>query len=389
MLQRGRLTEPEIVKLFSARGDAFWRVIDAADRLRKEVVGDTVTYIVTRNINYTNVCSYKCKFCAFSKGKLSENLRGKPYVIENVEIERRAIEAWERGATEVCLQGGIHPSFTGNTYLNIVKIIAAAVPQLHIHAFSPLEIWSGAATLGMSIEGYLSELMRAGLRSLPGTAAEILDDSVRAQICPDKVTTERWTRVIEAAHRLGLRTTSTIMFGHVDRPENWARHLLCLREIQERTGGFTEFVPLPFVADESPIYLKGQARRGPTLRECILMHAVSRLVFGSLLPNIQVSWVKMGAKGAAACLSAGANDLGGTLMNETITRSAGALHGEEMPPRALEKIIRDIGRAPRQRTTLYGKVAQQQRQASLNAKPLLPTQVRLAAEFFRATAPNG
>ena len=388
-LQRERLTEPETVTLFSARGDAFWQVVDAADRLRKEVVGNTVTYVVTRNINYTNVCSYKCKFCAFSKGKLSENLRGKPYVIDNDEIARRAIEAWERGATEVCLQGGIHPAFTGETYLSIVKTIAAAVPKLHIHAFSPLEIWSGAATLRLSIESYLSELMRAGLRSLPGTAAEILDDSVRGQICPDKVTTAQWTRVVEAAHRLGLRTTSTIMFGHVDAPENWARHLLRLREIQERTGGFTEFVPLPFVADESPIYLKGQSRRGPTLRECILMHAVSRLVFGQLLPNIQVSWVKMGAKGAAACLRAGANDLGGTLMNETITRSAGALHGEEMPPRAMEKIIHDIGRTPRQRTTLYGEVAKRRRQASLDAKPLLPTQARPAAEFFRATALNG
>jgi len=385
-LQRERLTALEIVTLFAARGEAFWQVVDAADRLRKEIVGDTVTYVVTRNINYTNVCSYKCKFCAFSKGKLSENLRGKPYVVENDEIARRAIEAWERGATEVCLQGGIHPVFTGETYLNIVKTIAAAVPKLHIHAFSPLEIWSGAATLGLSIEGFLSELIRAGLRSLPGTAAEILDDGVRAQICPDKIKTAQWTRVVEAAHRLGLRTTATIMFGHVDAPENWARHLLRLRGIQERTGGFTEFVPLPFVADESPIYLKGHARRGPTLRECILMHAVSRLLFGQFLPNIQVSWVKMGAKGAAACLRAGANDLGGTLMNETITRSAGALHGEEMPPRAMETIICDIGRTPRQRTTLYGEVAKQRRQASLDARPLMPTQARPAAEFFRSTA---
>lgn len=382
-LQREKLTEAEAVTLFKARGQDFWRVTEAADGLRKEIIGDTVTYVVTRNINYTNVCSYKCKFCAFSKGRLSENLRGKPYVIDNDEIGRRAIEAWDRGATEVCLQGGIHPRFSGKTYLDIVHAITAAAPEIHIHAFSPLEIWTGATSLELSVEAFLSELMEAGLGSLPGTAAEILDDSVRAQICPDKVSTAQWASIIETAHLLDLPTTSTIMFGHLDRPENWARHLARLREIQERTGGFTEFVPLPFVADESPIYLKGQARRGPTFRECVLMHAVARLVFGRLLPNIQVSWVKMGAKGAAVCLCAGANDLGGTLMNETITRSAGALHGEEMPPANMEKIICGVGRTPKQRTTLYGEVAETRRQASLKAGPLLPTVARPAAEYFR------
>ena len=331
------LSEAELAALFGARGEDFDAVCYAADALRAETCGARVSYVVTRNINYTNICYFRCKFCAFSKGKLSENLRGRPYDLSHDEIVRRVREAWERGAVEVCLQGGIHPDYTGATYLAICRAIKAAVPEVHVHAFSPLEIWQGAATLGLSVKDFLAALKEAGLGSLPGTAAEMLDDEVRAVICPDKITTAQWLEVIETAHHLGLRTTATIMFGHVDAPRHWARHLLHLRRLQASTGGFTEFVPLPFVPMETPLHLRGLCRLGPTFREAVLMHAVARLALHPVLPNIQTSWVKLGADGAAACLKAGANDLGGTLMNESITRAAGAAHGQEMPPEAMEE----------------------------------------------------
>jgi FO synthase len=366
------LSEGDLVQLFAARGESFREVCAAADALRIETCGERVSYVVTRNINYTNVCLYRCAFCAFSKGKTHESLRGRPYDLSLEEIVRRCREAWERGAVEVCLQGGIHPSYTGATYLAICRAIKAAVPGLHIHAFSPLEISQGAATLGMSVADFLSELKAAGLGSLPGTAAEILDDEVRAVICPDKVTTAQWLEVIEAAHQVGLRTTATIMFGHVDAPRHWARHLLHLRRLQEHTGGFTEFVPLPFVPMEAPMQLRGQSRLGPTFREAVLMHAVARLALHPLIPNIQTSWVKMGPQGAAACLQAGADDLGGTLMNESITRAAGAQHGQEMPPEAMEATIRSIGREPWQRTTLYRTAPPDRVAASFGAPPLAP-----------------
>ena len=289
-------------RCLAARGESFREVCAAADALRAETVGDRVSYVVTRNINYTNVCAYRCRFCAFSKGKLSENLRGRPYDLALDEIQRRCREAWERGAVEVCLQGGIHPDYTGATYLAICRAIKDATPDMHIHAFSPLEVSQGAATLGMTVEEFLAELKAAGLGSLPGTAAEVLDDEVRAVICPDKVNTAQWLDVVETAHRLGLRTTATIMFGHVDTPRHWARHLLHVRRLQARTGGFTEFVPLPFVPMETPIYLRGRSRSGPTFREAVLMHAVARLALHPLITNIQTSWVKMGREGAKACL---------------------------------------------------------------------------------------
>ena len=365
-----RLGEADIARLFQARGAAFAAVCRAADELRQRVNGDVVSYVVTRNINYTNICYFRCQFCAFSKGKLSENLRGRPYDLDLPEIRRRVEEAWERGATEVCMQGGIHPEYTGATYLAICRAIKEAVPGVHIHAFSPLEIWQGAKTLGRTVPDFLGELKAAGLSSLPGTAAEILDDEVRAVICPDKIKTGEWLEVMEAAHAAGLRSTVTIMYGHADRYQHWARHLLRIRALQARTGGFTEFVPLPFVPMETPIYLKGRARRGPTWREAVLMHAVARLVLHPVITNIQTSWVKMGSEGAAFCLQAGANDLGGTLMNESITRAAGAVHGQEMPPESMEEVIRALGREPRQRTTLYGDAPAARRAAAFAAAPL-------------------
>lgn len=383
-----RLEPDEIVALFAARGDAFQFVCGEADELRRQRVGDRITYVVNRNVNYTNVCTFKCRFCAFAKGTPARGLRGAAYDLPLDEVARRAREAWDRGATEICMQGGIHPSYTGETYVALVEAVKAAAPGLHVHAFSPLEISQGARTLGLGLHEYLQLLVDAGLSSLPGTAAEILDDEIRTIICPDKLTTQEWLDVVQAAHECGLPTTSTIMFGHVEQPVHWARHLLRIRDLQERTGGFTEFVPLPFVAMEAPMYLKGQARRGPTLREAVLMHAVARLVFNPYIVNIQTSWVKMGPEGAAMCLRAGANDLGGTLMNESISRAAGTSHGQEFPPRAMEDLIRSVGRKPVQRTMRYHPVDAERRAAAFAAAPLAPVvQTSVARGGRRQTIP--
>ncbi|EFH81037.1 5-amino-6-(D-ribitylamino)uracil--L-tyrosine 4-hydroxyphenyl transferase CofH [Ktedonobacter racemifer] len=375
--------EAEVVRLFQARGADFVAVCRAADTLRQRVNGDVVSYAVNRNINYTNICYFKCQFCAFSKGKLSENLRGTPYDLGLDEVVRRAQEAWARGATEVCMQGGIHPEYTGETYLNICRAIKAALPEMHIHAFSPLEVWQGAQTLGLSLHDFLVQLKEAGLSTLPGTAAEILDDEVRATLCPDKIKTDQWLEVIEEAHKVGLRTTSTVMYGHIEQPVHWARHLLRVKGLQERTGGITEFVPLPFVHMEAPMYWKGRARKGPTFREAVLMHAVARLVLYPHITNIQVSWVKMGRKGIQAVLQAGANDLGGTLMNESITRAAGGEMGQELPPEQMEEIIYEIGRIPLQRTTLYRPVPEERRLASFAAPELQPIVLTPAKRYTR------
>ncbi len=350
---RRELAEDDIVRLFRARGDDFNAVVQAADALRRRDNGDAVSFVVNRNINYTNICYFKCQFCAFSKGKLAENLRGRPYDLSHEEIQRRSREAWQRGGTEVCMQGGIHPEYTGATYLDILHAVKDAVPEMHVHAFSPLEVWQGAATANLSLEDYLRKLKDAGLGTLPGTAAEILDDEVRAVICPDKIDAAQWLEVMATAHKVGFRTTATIMYGHVEQPRHWARHLVRVRDLQQKTGGFTEFVPLPFVHMEAPLYLKGRARRGPTFREAILMHAVARLALHPHIANIQASWVKMGHAGVVAALNAGCNDLGGTLMNESITRAAGAGHGQETSPRRMIAMIEAAGRIPRQRTTTY------------------------------------
>tara|TARA_R110002110_G_scaffold107369_3_gene268686 strand:- start:10740 stop:13832 length:3093 start_codon:yes stop_codon:yes gene_type:complete len=371
------LDEGQVVRLFQARGNEIGYLCRAADGLREEMKGDTITYVVNRNINYTNICYKGCQFCAFAKGKQNENLRGKPYDLSLEEIARRAHEGWMRGATEVCLQGGIHPSYTGQTYLDICHAIKAVCPDIHLHAFSPLEVDQGAETLGLSLAEFLSRLKDAGLGSLPGTAAEILDDEVRDVLCPDKLNTARWFEVVKTAHALGINTTSTIMYGHIDRPVNWARHLLSLRAAQIESlrnglGRFTEFVPLPFVHMEAPIYLRGNSRKGPTFREALLMHAVARLVLHPHIPNIQTSWVKMGHEGVSACLKSGVNDLGGTLMNETISRAAGSALGQELAPPEMETLIVHNSRHPEQRSAIYKGVGNERRAASFDAGELSP-----------------
>ena len=346
----------ELVTLFSARGPEFHEVCDLADDLRRHAVGDTVTWVHNRNINYTNVCTFKCRFCGFSKGPLSLNLRGTPYLLTLDDIAERTAEAVASGATEVCLQGGIHPDFDGDYYIDVTRAVKAAVPSVHVHGFTALEVTEGARRLGEDLATYLTRLKDAGLASLPGTAAEILDDPVREIICSDKITTDEWLEAHRTAHLVGLRSNVTIMFGHVEQPVSWARHLVRTRDLQRLTGGFTEFVPLPFVHPGAPIYLQKRARRGPTFREALLMHAVGRIAYRDLIANVQVSWPKLGVEGARQALSCGANDLGGTLVNENISRAAGAAHGQAMEPGDFAGIVAPLGRPVEQRTTLYGPV---------------------------------
>ena len=378
------LSKEEIAFLFESRGVDFSYLTQAANELRQERNGDTVSYVVNRNINYTNVCYFKCQFCAFSKGKLSENLRGRPYDISAEEIARRCQEAWGRGATEVCMQGGIHPDYTGQTYLDIVATVKTAVPEMHIHAFSPLEVWQGAATLGISLEEFLTQLKTAGLSTLPGTAAEILHDDIRKLICPDKLNTAQWLEVMTTAHKVGFNTTATVMYGHVESPVHWASHLVAIRDLQTQTRGFTEFVPLPYVHMEAPMYLKGKSRAGPSFRESILMHTIARIVFNGLIDNIQTSWVKMGQQGVLACLNAGANDIGGTLMNESITRAAGADHGQEWSPEGMESALIQMDRNPRMRTTAYEDAPVSRKKIAFNPPVLEQIENTSANKFQRS-----
>jgi 7,8-didemethyl-8-hydroxy-5-deazariboflavin synthase CofH subunit len=346
-------SESEVAVLFGARAAEVDAIAAVADELRERECGDAVSYVINRNINYTNQCYFKCGFCGFSRGPKSLEFRDDPYLLSIDNIVDRSKEAWDRGATEVCLVGGIHPSFDGNFYLDIVKSVKAELPDMHIHGFTPLEIWQGAATLDIDVADFLQLLKDAGLGTLPGTAAEILDDRVREHLCPDKLRTAEWAHVMIHAHRIGLRATSTIMHGHIDYPDAFARHYEVLREIQRRTGGFTEFVPLPFVHMGAPMYLQGRSRPGPTWDEVVLIHAVARIAFDGLIPNIQASWVKLGLDAGARLLDAGCNDIGGTLMNESISRASGAAHGQLATADELEAAVLRMGRTPYQRTTLY------------------------------------
>jgi len=369
----------EIVTLLRARGPDVLEVAAVADQLRAETVGDAVTFVRNRNINYTNVCTFKCKFCAFSKGPLSLNLRGTPYLLDHEEIQRRVLEAVDCGATEVCLQGGIHPDFDGNYYLAVARAVKEVAPQIHVHGFTALEVTEGARRLSMPLRDYLVLAKEAGLATLPGTAAEILDDEVRAVICPDKIDTEEWLDAHRTAHSVGLRSNVTIMFGHVERPEHVARHLVRTRAVQQETGGFTEFVPLPFVHMATPIFLQKKARKGPTMREVLLMHAVGRIAYRGWIDNVQVSWVKTGIRGARQALLAGCNDLGGTLMDENISRAAGASHGQELDESELQAIVAPLGRPLEQRTTLYGRIHTEGRR--LRPPPEMVEADRIAAEM--------
>jgi len=367
------LGESEIVTLFGARGSEVAAVAQLADELRAEVNGDVVTYVANRNINYTNVCTFKCSFCGFSKGPLSLNLRGAPYLLTLDDIAERVSEAADIGATEVCLQGGIHPNFDGDYYIDVIQAVHDAVPDIHIHGFTALEVTEGAKRLGEPLERYLERLRDAGLSSLPGTAAEILDDDIRAILCPDKVNTEEWLEAHRLAHKVGLTSNVTIMFGAVENPVHWARHLIVTRDLQKETGGFTEFVTLPFVHMASPIYLRRGARRGPTFRETLLMHSVARIAYHGYIDNIQASWPKIGLTGVTQLLHAGVNDLGGTLIDENISRAAGASHGTELTPADFRGAVEPLGRTLRQRNTRYELIAELRglagREAMVPARP--------------------
>jgi len=343
----------QLVTLFAARGPEVAAIARFADDLRAQVNGDIVTFVRNRNINYTNVCTFRCTFCGFSKGPASLNLRGRPYLLDDDQILARVQEAVDLGATEVCLQGGIHPDFDGDYYVDVCRTVKQAFPQIHVHGFTALEVTEGARRLREPLGAYLLRLKGVGLGTLPGTAAEILDDSVREVLCPDKITTSEWLDAHEAAHEVGLRSTITIMFGHLEQPVHWARHLVRTRDLQKRTGGFTEFIPLPFVHMASPIYLKRRARRGPTWREVVLMHAVGRIAYHGWVSNVQASWVKLGVRGAQQLLQAGVNDLGGTLMDENISRAAGAAHGQGITEDDFRAIVEPLGRRLVERTTLY------------------------------------
>ena len=347
------LTEIDLLELFKTSGKYINKIAELANDLNKNIHGNKVTFVKNRNINYTNQCYYKCGFCGFSKGPRSLDLKEKPYTLTPEDVLSRTIEAHNNGASEVCLQGGIHPSYTGNFYVDLVKKIKSELPEMHIHGFTPLEIWQGASTVNKSIEEYLLELKEAGLDTLPGTAAEILDDRIRKFLCDDKITSSQWGYVMEVAHSLGIKSTATIMFGHIDDLESWVNHFELLKKIQLKTSGFTEVVPLPFVHMGSPIFLQGNSMPGPTWDEIVLMHSLARIYFYNTIDNIQASWVKLGHDGAKVLLNSGVNDLGGTLINENISRASGANHGQETTATEFINLIKDAGKIPYLRNTLY------------------------------------
>jgi FO synthase len=353
------ITEAEAVALFEAEGPALEALCAVADALRREAVGDEITYVVNRNVNFTNVCYTGCRFCAFAQREIDPE----SYTLSLDQVADRVEEAWAYGATEVCMQGGLHPSLPGEFYFLLLDAVKARVPEMHVHAFSPMEVLNGATRLGISFREFLEECRRRGLGSIPGTAAEILDDEVRWVLTKGKLPADAWEEVVTTAHRVGLRSSSTIMYGHVDAPPHWVAHIRRLSRIQDRTGGFTEFVPLPFVHQNAPIYLAGKARPGSTHHEDRRMHAVARILLDGRIPNVQVSWVKLGVEASKVMLQGGANDFGGTLMEETISRMAGAEWGIRMEPHQFDHAIRAIGRVPVQRTTTYERVENASRDA--------------------------
>ena len=348
-----QINNDDLRVLFNTAGEKINDIANVANELNFLKNGNNVSYVKNRNINYTNQCYYKCGFCGFSKGPNSLNLKEKPYTIDIEEVVERTVEAYDMGASEVCLQGGIHPDYTGEFYLKMVEDIKASVPEMHIHGFTPLEIWQGAETIDLSVEEYLSLLKKAGLNTLPGTAAEILDDRVRKYLCPDKITSSQWAYVMEVAHSLGIKSTATIMFGHIDDIDSWVNHFSLIKNVQSKTNGFTEVVPLPFVHMGSPIYLQGKSMPGPTWDEVVLIHSLARIYFVNSIDNIQASWVKLGHDGAGKLLHAGVNDLGGTLINENISRASGADHGQETTEDQFVQIIESENKNPILRNTLY------------------------------------
>ncbi len=348
-----QISNNDLRVLFNTAGKKINDIANVANELNFIKNGNNVSYVKNRNINYTNQCYYKCGFCGFSKGPNSLNLKEKPYSIEIQEVVDRTVEAYEMGASEVCLQGGIHPNYTGEFYLKMVEDIKSAVPKMHIHGFTPLEIWQGAETINLSVEDYLSQLKKAGLNTLPGTAAEILDDRVRKYLCPDKITSSQWAYVMEVAHSLDIKSTATIMFGHIDDIDSWVNHFSLIKNVQNKTYGFTEVVPLPFVHMGSPIYLQGKSMPGPSWDEVVLIHSLARIYFMNSIDNIQASWVKLGHDGAGKLLHAGVNDLGGTLINESISRASGADHGQETTQDQFIHIIESENKNPILRNTLY------------------------------------
>ena len=343
------MTLEEGLRLATAEGPALNALVAVADHLRHETVGETITYVVNRNINFTNVCFVGCSFCGFGRGPAAPDA----YSLSFEEVVRRAREAWDRGATEVCIQGGLPRDLDGFFYRDLLRAIKHAIPAMHVHAFSPMEMDYGVLKTGMPLRDYLRMMKDEGLGSIPGTAAEILDDRVRKELSPNKLPVRRWVEIITAAHELGIPTTSTMMYGHVEEPSDWVRHILLLRSIQKRTGGFTEFVPLGFIHQNTRLYKHGGARPGAKRDEHLRVHALSRVLLHGAIPNVQVSWVKLGFETSVACLQAGANDFGGTLMEENISKAAGATFGEYVSPEQFRAMIRTIGRVPAERSTTY------------------------------------